>query len=625
MADILFKKGSYGDFKSQILDQSNKVTPGALYLTEDEGGLYLGINSSTVKRIQGSIIFYKDALTFKGTVIDNPPYSRDVIYFIVSDNALIRWDDTSNKWIQINATADDVSTELTRLNNLINAEVTRATTAEEGLGERITANATAITTKLDTATFNTFKTNYDAKVTELEGSIATNASGVTAAKNAAAAAQTTANQGVTDAANALAEANKKAPIDHASTNTTYGLGTADKYGHLKLSDAVDSTKTTSDGTAATPKAVKTAYDKAVEAKSRADQGVTDAAAAQQSANQALTDAADAQDTADQAVQDAAAADAKAQRALDEKVDKTTYASDLSNTNSAIADAKQAGTTAQTQVSNLSSYVGSIPSGSTATSVIDYINAETAALENLVEAEETRAKGVESTLLTATQNASKAAAAAQATADQGVTAAAAAQSTANAAAARAEEMLPLDGSKTMTGSINMGGKSISNLADITSTSDGKMAANKNYVDAAVADGIAKSDAMTYKGTLGSTQALNNITTANKGDTYKISAAFTVGTEKYKVGDLVINSGADGAAPIWDHISSGYEDDYLQKLALEDTSGNIFLTDGVDNANNTRQGGFRIEASAASNLKFTVATDSDNIHVITATMEWGSFTS
>lgn len=50
------------------------------------------------------------------------------------------------------------------------------------------------------------------------------------------------------------------PKDHASTATTYGLGNGTKYGHLKLSAATDSTLGVNDGTAATPSAVKAAYD-----------------------------------------------------------------------------------------------------------------------------------------------------------------------------------------------------------------------------------------------------------------------------------------------------------------------------------------------------------------------------
>lgn len=53
---------------------------------------------------------------------------------------------------------------------------------------------------------------------------------------------------------------------HVATN-----GSADSFGHLKLSDAVNSTSSTSGGFAATPAAVKAAYDLATTAKNTADE------------------------------------------------------------------------------------------------------------------------------------------------------------------------------------------------------------------------------------------------------------------------------------------------------------------------------------------------------------------
>lgn len=55
-------------------------------------------------------------------------------------------------------------------------------------------------------------------------------------------------------------ADGKAPKAHASTATTYGAGSATNYGHVKLSDSILSTSGTAGGTAATPGAVKKAYD-----------------------------------------------------------------------------------------------------------------------------------------------------------------------------------------------------------------------------------------------------------------------------------------------------------------------------------------------------------------------------
>ena len=57
----------------------------------------------------------------------------------------------------------------------------------------------------------------------------------------------------------------KPPKNHASSHTTYGVGSNGYYGHVKLSDSVGLESDTTDGTAATPKAVKKAYDIAKEA------------------------------------------------------------------------------------------------------------------------------------------------------------------------------------------------------------------------------------------------------------------------------------------------------------------------------------------------------------------------
>lgn len=62
----------------------------------------------------------------------------------------------------------------------------------------------------------------------------------------------------------------KAPTSHASSATTYGIGTGSNYGHVKLSDSTSSTSAASAGIAASPAAVKAAYDLANTAKTTAD-------------------------------------------------------------------------------------------------------------------------------------------------------------------------------------------------------------------------------------------------------------------------------------------------------------------------------------------------------------------
>ena len=64
------------------------------------------------------------------------------------------------------------------------------------------------------------------------------------------------------------EVGGKAPTDHSSTATTFGLGSGSEYGHVKLSDAAGSTNV-NNGTAATPLAVQNAMN-TVETKNSLD-------------------------------------------------------------------------------------------------------------------------------------------------------------------------------------------------------------------------------------------------------------------------------------------------------------------------------------------------------------------
>ena len=78
------------------------------------------------------------------------------------------------------------------------------------------------------------------------------------------------------------------PTSHGSTDATYGVGNASQYGHLKLSDAVDSTSGATGGVAATPAAVKAAKDAADVAQLSADKAQSDAEAAMTKASTLAT-------------------------------------------------------------------------------------------------------------------------------------------------------------------------------------------------------------------------------------------------------------------------------------------------------------------------------------------------
>lgn len=193
-------------------------------------------------------------------------------------------------------------------------------------------------------------------------------------------------------------------------------------------------------------------------------------------------------------------------------------------------------------------------------------------------------------------------------------------------ATAEAALPMAGTptgKAMGGNIDMGAHLIKNLAAPAENAD---AANKQYVDEAIAAGIAANDAMTFKGVVdcgqdGGTTTQPAGVAANKGDTWKVARAGTYAGIAAKVGDLLIYNGEDGTdvASNWVHISSGYEDDYLQKLYVADNA--IQLNDGIGSS----VGGFKVVSGNPDNLLIEVTQGTGNapIHTITATMVWKSF--
>lgn len=111
---------------------------------------------------------------------------------------------------------------------------------------------------------------------KLEGDITGNAA--TASSAATLSETLPVNKGGTGATTSAAARTNLGvpPTSHVSTSTTYGVGNATQYGHLKLSDATDSASGASGGTAATPAAVKIAKDAAAAADTKAQSAQTTA-------------------------------------------------------------------------------------------------------------------------------------------------------------------------------------------------------------------------------------------------------------------------------------------------------------------------------------------------------------
>jgi hypothetical protein len=85
MANLNFKWGLHENLVKMTTSEV-----GAVYFTKDEGGLYLGVDANKApKRVQGVVQYYEDLTQFKSNVL--PPYSSDIIYYIASENALVKW------------------------------------------------------------------------------------------------------------------------------------------------------------------------------------------------------------------------------------------------------------------------------------------------------------------------------------------------------------------------------------------------------------------------------------------------------------------------------------------------------------------------------------------------------
>jgi hypothetical protein len=128
MAKLNFKMGQFAN-----LANTNMVA-GTVYVTTDEGGMYVDISND--KRIRlNQIISYDTFEAFVSAIAKTePPYSTEAFYYIVKDNALLKyvtsggeWDPngdpnkpTKGNWVQINSTAD-VENALGLLENRVEA------------------------------------------------------------------------------------------------------------------------------------------------------------------------------------------------------------------------------------------------------------------------------------------------------------------------------------------------------------------------------------------------------------------------------------------------------------------------------------------------------------------------
>lgn len=540
------------------------------------------------------------------------------------------------------ADADDVASEVTRLEGLISTAQTQANkgvtdaaaaqgTANSALAQANT-NKTDIsnlkTNKLNVADFNTFKTE--------------NSEVIAAAKKAGDDAQ----KDVDDL---------EAVVNHATTGLAATKAIADK----NKSDIANLGSTKADKTAVASE-VERLEGLISTAKDQADKGVADAATAQTKANSAydLADGANTQantnktnitnlttrvkdlednsatsaelnsavETLNEAIEaaaakgqtginDAAAAQGTADSALAQantnktdisnlktnKVNVSDFNTFKTSNSEAIAAAKKSGDDAQADVDALELVVNNSTTGLAATKAIaDKNKTDLAALTTRVKANEdnkadktavadevTRLEGLIST--------------AKSQADKGVADAATAQAKANAAATQAET------NKTNIASLS------STKADKTQVAT-DIATAKSEVQTYVDNQFKAADAMRY---MGETDSLAHLVDGSKlkeghdpaqaGDTYVLTSNDTVANAG--IGDLFIAK-VDGDNSQWTHIKSGYNASHENKLVGADNKIKLQSYAGIDLNS--------IEVEGLGSAEVTVANNK-----LTVSTVWGSF--
>ena len=164
------------------------------------------------------------------------------------------------------------------------------------------------------------------------------------------------------------------------------------------------------------------------------------------------------------------------------------------------------------------------------------------------------------------------------AEEGVTNAATAKGVADQALETAQNAMPKSGG-TFTGTVTLNADPTANLQPAT----------KQYVDNQITQKIAASDAMVYKGTLGTGGTVTALPTSNVviGDTYKVLTAGTYAGQSAKVGDLFISTKAGTVANAdWSYVPSGNETETFLKYSTTTTdltttakSGTITLAEGA----------------------------------------------
>lgn len=296
--------------------------PGTIYITRDTKKLFVDnpTDGSTERICLGDFQLVtwskSETVATPATALSGHPLKDANTLYITVENstgatAMWRYDGSAFQPISNSEEIADIVADIAAINTALSGKAptnhasdgtTYGAASTSKYGHVKLSDATNSTSTSLGATANAVKKAYD-RGTAGVNAAATAQAAAEAADAKAVTAQSTADGAATAAAKAQEEVDAletvvagKAPINHQADDGTYGAATTSKYGHTKLSSATNST---SEALAATPKAVKSAYDlaktangNAAIAQSAADKAATAAANANSNANGRVSKAGD---------------------------------------------------------------------------------------------------------------------------------------------------------------------------------------------------------------------------------------------------------------------------------------------------------------------------------------------
>ena len=266
---------------ADITDKDTAPTSGSARLVTS-GGVYTALSGKQAKVTGGASTITVRDLVENRALMSNLE-GKVIVSAVTSTELGYLGGVTSNVQTQLNGKAEKSHThtksEITDFPTSLPANGGNASTVNgHTVQSNVPQNAKFTDTVYDDSEIKTAISGKQAKVTggastitssnlTASRALVSNASGKVAVSDV-----TSTELGYLDGvtSNVQTQLNNKAPKSHASTATTYGIGTSSNYGHVKLSDSTTSTSGTSSGIAATPAAVKAAYDLANTANTKAN-------------------------------------------------------------------------------------------------------------------------------------------------------------------------------------------------------------------------------------------------------------------------------------------------------------------------------------------------------------------